>query len=190
MASSVPSTSASGCTCPSISARPGARSRAATTSPGTRRVSFTPCSSRARSAHLLEDRLDARGVLQRVIGAEIEVRGDAKVEMLAQPVAYEPARAVQRRHRGLPLRLVAEHRHEDLGRPQIFRGLDLGDGDETEPRVFQLPLQQHRHLFLDELVDAVESLALHQRISTVVSRTMPSTLFSMKSMALDTTSLA
>src|SRR5262249_27974938 len=102
MASSVPRTSASGCTWPSISPGPGTsgrrggRSKAVTTSPGRRRPSFTRRSSRARSAHLLEDRLDACGVLERVIGPEIELWRDAKVQVLAQPVAHEPARALER----------------------------------------------------------------------------------------------
>src|SRR5205085_4720569 len=173
-----------------MSARPGARCSAATTSAGTRSASLPRPASGARGAHLFEDRLDARGVLQRMVGAEVEVRRDPEIEVLAQPVAHEAPCALQRRHRGLPLRIVAEHGDEDLGRAQILRGLHLGDRYEAEPRVLQLALQQHRDLFLDELIDALESLALHQRISTVVSSTMPSTWSSMKSMALDTTSLA
>src|SRR5919108_1998511 len=173
-----------------MSARPGARCSAATTSAGTRSAALPRPPSGARGAHLLEDRLDPRGVLQRVVGAEVELRSDPEVEVMAQPVAYEAPRAVQRRHRGLPLRVVTEHGDEDLGRAEILRGLHLGHGHEAEARVLQLALQQHRDLFLDELIDAVESLTLHQRISTVVSSTMPSTWSSMKSMALDTTSLA
>src|SRR2546423_13347343 len=129
-------------------------------------------------------------MLERVVGTELEVRGDAQLEVLAQPVAHEAPGAVQRRHRRLPLRVVAQDRDEDLGRAQVLRRLNLGDGHEAEPRVLELALQQHRDFFLDELVDAVEPFALHQRISTVVSRTMPSTWSSMKSIAFDTTSLA
>src|ERR671937_647067 len=153
-----------------MSARPGARWSAVATSTGTRSASLVRPRSGARGAHVLEDRLDPRGVLQRLVGTEVELRSDPQIEVMAEPVAYEASRALQRRHRGLPLRVVTEH--------------------EDEPRILQLALQQHRDLFLDELIDAVESLALHQRISTVVSSTMPSTWSSMKSMALDTTSLA
>src|SRR6267143_160032 len=175
----------------SPSVRSGARSKAATTSAGTRTVSLMSSRrSRARGPHLLEERLDARGMLERVVGTELEVRGDAQLEVLAQPVAHETPGAVQRRHRRLPLRVVAQDRDEDLGRAQVLRRLNLGHRHEAEPRVLELALQQHRNFFFDELVDAVEPFALHQRISTVVSRTMPSTWSSMKSIAFDTTSLA
>src|SRR5262245_64972118 len=97
--------------------------------------------------------------------------------MLAEPVADEAARARESRHRAGPLGLVAEDRDEDLGGSQILRGLDLGDGDEAEPRVLELALQEDRDLLLQELVDPIQSLALHQRISTEVSGRLPETLY-------------
>src|SRR5262249_35387720 len=114
----------------------------------------------------------------------------ARTRMGRDPVAVEAARAREGRHRAGPLGLVTEDRDEDLGGSQILRGLDLGDRDEAEPRVLELALQEDRDLLFQELVDPIQSLALHQRISTEVSSTIPATLSSMKSIALATTSLA
>src|SRR5690348_10494099 len=130
-----------------MSARPGARSSAASTSEGTPSVPVTDERSGARGAYLLEERLDASRVLQRMIGTEIEVWRDPQIEVLAQPIAYEAAGTLERRHRRLPLSIVAEHRDEDLGRPQVLGGIDLGDRHEAEPRILQLALQQDRDLF-------------------------------------------
>src|SRR5947208_765435 len=134
--------------------------------------------------------LDPRGVLHRAVRPEVDLRRDAEVEVVAQPLADEAPGAPEGSQRRRPLGLVAEHRDEDLRHAQVLRGLDLGHGDEAEPGVLELPLKEGRDLLLDELVHAVEPFALHQRISTNVSRTRPSTLSSMKSIALETTSLA
>src|SRR5262249_1115066 len=115
---------------------------------------------------------------------------DRQIEVLPEPVRDEAACARQGRHRSGPLGLVAEDRDEHLGGTQVLGRLDLGDRHETEPRVLELALEQRRDLFLDELVDPIESLALHQRISTEVSSTRPATLSSMKSIAFAMTSLA
>src|SRR2546425_5076393 len=131
-----------------------------------------------------------RSVFHRAISPEVELRRDAKVEVVAEPLADEAPGAFERGQRRRPVRLVAEHRDEDLRHAQVLRGLDFGDRDETESRVLELPLEEGRDLLLDELVHAVEPFALHQRISTNVSRTRPSTLSSMKDIALETTSLA
>src|SRR4029453_5807599 len=76
------------------------------------------------------------------------------------------------------------------GRSEVARRLDLGDRHESEARVLELALQERRDLFFHELIHPVQSLALHQRISTELSSTWPSTWSSMKSIALATTSLA
>src|SRR5712692_5862207 len=110
--------------------------------------------------------------------------------MIAEPVPDEPARALERGERRRPLGLVPQHGDENLRQPQVVGGLDLGDGDEAQTRILQLALQDHRDLLLDELVDAAEPLALHQRSSTDSWMTMPSTFASMKSRALETTSFA
>src|SRR5262245_45583519 len=94
------------------------------------------------------------------------------------------------RQRRCPLLFVPEHRDEHLGRPEIFGDVHFRHRHEPQARVLQLALEQRRDLFLHELVHPVQTLALHQRISTDVSITRPSTLPSMKSMALETTSLA
>src|SRR5262249_13070781 len=105
-------------------------------------------------------------------------------------VTDEAPRAGQRRQRARPLALVPEHRHEDLRLAKILGRLHVGDRDEAQAGILELPLQEHRDLLFDELVHAIQTLALHQRISTAMSMTVPSTLPSMKFMALETTSLA
>src|SRR5207302_5148550 len=112
------------------------------------------------------------------------------IEMLPEPVADEAAGADEGRQRARPLRFVAQDRHEDLGRSQISRSLDLGHRHESQSGILELALQERRDLLLDELIHPVQSLALHQRISTEVSSTRPATLSSMKSIALAMTSLA
>src|SRR2546430_13088618 len=47
----------------------------------------------SRLLDFLEERLDPRGVLHRAIGTELDVGRDAQVQVLAQPVAHEAARA-------------------------------------------------------------------------------------------------
>src|SRR5437773_10149118 len=110
--------------------------------------------------------------------------------MTTQPVTDEAARVGQRGERGRPLGVVTEHGDEELGQAQILGGLDLGDGHEAEAAILQLALEDERDLLLDELVHPVEPLALHQSSSTDSPMTLPSTWASMKSRALETTSLA
>src|SRR2546430_2082284 len=142
------------------------------------------------AADLPEERLDASRVLHRPVGPEVELGRDPQIQMLPEPVADEATGADEGRQGSGPLGLVAEDRHEDLGGSQVACGLDFGHRHESEPRVLELPLQERRDLLLDELIDPVQPLALHQRISTEVSSTRPATLSSMKSIALAMTSLA
>src|SRR5262249_60047617 len=114
-------------------------------------------------------RLNTRAVLHRAVRPEHDLRRDAQVEVLSQPVTDESARARERGQRGLPLVVAAEHRDEDLGLAQVLARVDLGDRDEAEARILELALEEERDLLLDELVDAIEALALHQRISNAVS---------------------
>src|SRR5207245_4614 len=130
----------------------------------------------------------AAGVLHRAVSPEVELRRDPEVEVVTEPPADETPGAPERGKRRRPLVLVAEHRDEDPRHAKVFRGLDLGHRDESEPRVLELPLEQGGDLLFDELIHAVEPLALHQRTSTNVSMTRPSTLSSMNSIALATTS--
>ena len=129
-------------------------------------------------------------MLHRSVRTKDELGRDAKVEVLPEPVADEAARARERGDRGLPLLVTTEHRHEHLRLAQILRRVDLGHGDEAEARILELALEEHGDLLLDELIHAIEPLALHQTISTNESMTCPSTCSSMKSIALVTTSLA
>src|SRR5437667_340341 len=69
-------------------------------------------------------------------------------------------------------------------------GVDVTEHQRTTRSATELALEEHGDLLLDELIHAIEPLALHQRISIDVSMTCPSTCSSMKSMAFDTTSLA
>ena len=81
------------------------------------------------------------------------------------------ARAGQR---GRPLRARPRApRRRPWPSRRSFDGLDLGHRHEAEARVLELALQERRDLLLDELVDAVQPLALHQRISTDVSMHAP-----------------
>src|SRR5438045_2113681 len=93
-------------------------------------------------------------------------------------------------HPGLPLVAPPQDRDEHFRLPEVLRRVDLGHGDEAQPGILQLAVEEHRDLLLDELVHAIEPLALHQTISTNESMTCPSTCSSMKSIALVTTSLA
>src|SRR5436309_15484649 len=124
------------------------------------------------------------------ISPEVELGCDAEIEMLSQPVADEATGADEGRERRRPLRLVAEHRHEDLGGAQVLRRVDLGHRHEPESRILELALEEGRDLFLEQLIHASQSLALHQRISTDVSSTRPATLSSMNSIAFEMTVLA
>src|SRR5262245_19044092 len=158
----------------------------------------SPPSRRALAGELPEDGLDVCGVLHGAIGAELEDRRHAKVEVIPQPVPDEAAGARQPLQGRPPLILGAEDRDVDLGLAQVLGRLHLGHGHEPEPRILQLALEEHRYLLLDELVDPVQALALHRsasptrahKISTEVSRTRPSTWSSMKSIALLITALA
>src|SRR5262249_19410924 len=135
-ARSVPRTSASGWTWPSMRARrPRPRNGARTAS--------------AIGIELLEQFLDARSVRHRAVGAKVEVRRDPEVEVLAKPVTDEAPRAGQRRQRARPLALVPEHRHEDLRLAKILGRLHVGDRDEAQAGILELPLQEHRDLLFD-----------------------------------------
>src|SRR3989442_10167589 len=118
-ARSVPGTSAWGWGWPSMRARrPRPRKGARTAS--------------AIAIELLEQFLDAGGVLHRTIGTEVEIGRYPKVEVLPKPVPNEAAGAGQRRQRARPLALVAEHGDEELGLTEVLRRLHVGHGDESE----------------------------------------------------------
>src|SRR5205807_7527246 len=139
---------------------------------------------------LTQQGLDVGRALHRTVGAELEGRRRPQVEVTAEPGPDEPLGARERGERRRPLLLAAQDRDEDLGQPQVARGLDLGHGHEPQTGILELPLEQERDLLLDELVDPVEALALHYRSSTDRSITYPSSFASMKSITLSTTSLA
>src|SRR5262249_50595609 len=104
---------------------------------------------------------DVRSVLHRAVGAEQELRRGAEIEVTPQPAPHEAPRALERLERGGPLLLGTEHRDVDLGVLEIRARVHLGHGHEAEARVLELPLDEHRDLFLDQLVDPLEPLALH-----------------------------
>src|SRR5690349_22089662 len=104
---------------------------------------------------------DVGRVLHRVVRAEEQLGGGAQVEVPAQPAPHEAPRALERLERGGPLRFRAQHRDVDLGVLEVRARVDLGDGDEAEARILELSLDEHRDLFLDQLVDPLESLGLH-----------------------------
>ena len=108
------------------------------------------------------------GVLHGPVGPEHDLGGDPQVQVPAQPAPHEAPRALERLERSGPLRVRPEHRHEDLGALEIRRRVHLGHGHEPEPRVLELALHDHGDLFLDELVDAYEPLALHYVPGTLV----------------------
>src|SRR5581483_2416243 len=171
---SVPSTSPSGWTWPSMRALPRGRRRASSSAAGgstDRRVTGEAAGAltsvgirgvRAPRLELGEQGLDVRGVLHRAIRPEEQLGRRAEVEVPAQPAPHEAARALQGLQRGGPLRLRTQHRDVDLGVLEVRARVDLGDGDEAETRILELTLDEHRDLFLDQLVDPLESLGLHR----------------------------
>src|SRR2546425_11663282 len=80
-----------------------------------------------------------RSVFHRAISPEVELRRDAKVEVVAEPLADEAPGAFERGPRRRPGRLVAEPRDEDPRHAQVLRGLDFGDRDQTESPGPELP---------------------------------------------------
>src|SRR5947208_17022769 len=96
------------------------------------------------AADLPEERLDASRVLRRPVGPEVELGRDPQIQMLPEPVPDKAASAREGRQRSGPLGLVAEDRHEDLRGSQVLRCLDLGDRDESEPRILELALEEYR----------------------------------------------
>src|SRR5256885_1208043 len=80
------------------------------------------------------------------------------------------------RRRAAPLALVAEQGDEDLPLAEVLPLHPVSPDSEPRAGILEPPLQAHRDLLLDELVPAVQALALHQRIPTATSMTVPSTL--------------
>jgi len=69
----------------------------------------------------------------------------------AQLLPEESLGVVQRAHRlglGLP---IAQDADEDLDVPQVRADLHVGDGDEADPRVLHLALEDRADLLLEEL---------------------------------------
>src|SRR5712691_11064470 len=103
--SSVPSTSPSGWTWPSIRASPRGRprsSRSRTGGSGETTVVISVALARIARLRLElgEEGLDVRGVLHRPVRAEEELRGRAQVEVTAQPAPDEAAGALEGLERG------------------------------------------------------------------------------------------
>src|SRR5437867_10125371 len=93
-----------------------------------------------------QERLDPGRVLHRPVGPEVELGRDPQIQMLPEPVPDKAASAREGRQRSGPLGLVAEDRHEDLRGSQVLCCLDLGDRDESEPRILELALEEYRDL--------------------------------------------
>src|SRR5262249_30544887 len=137
-----------------------------------------------------QEGLDVRGMLHRAIGTERDLGRHAQIQVAPQPVPDEAARALEGLKRRRPLRLLAEHGHIHFRVFEIGRHVDLRHRHEAEARILELALKEHGDLLLDQLVHALEPLALHHRTSTWMSVTYPSTWSSMKSIALEMTSFA
>src|ERR1700730_8181160 len=171
--SSVPSTSPSGWTWPSMSAAPrGRRSASSSWAGGCSETTVMPAGvgsltslafrgvGRLR-AQVGQKGLDVRGVLHGSVGAEEQLRSRAQIEVAAKPAPHEAARALEGLERGGPLFLRPEDREVHLRVLEVRTRVHLGDGDEAEAWVLELTLDEHRDLFLDQLVHALEPLGLH-----------------------------
>src|SRR5262249_16677171 len=77
------------------------------------------------------------------------------------PVPDEAPSALKRLKRRDPLTVLAQDGYVHAGELEIGRHVDVGHRDEPETRVLELALEQQRDLFFDELVHALEPLALH-----------------------------
>src|SRR4029077_14233996 len=171
--SRVPSTSPSGWTWPNMRASPrGRRSASSSGAGGCSATTVRPGAvgsltslalrpARALGAQLGQQRLDVGGVLHGAVGAGEQLRRGAQIEVPAEPAPHEATRALERLERLIPLRLRAQDRHVDLRVLEVRARLHLGHGDEARARVFELALDEHRDLFLDQLVDPLEPLGLH-----------------------------
>ena len=82
---------------------------------------------------------------------------------LAQLVADERHRVTQRLDRGIALGGLADDADPDLGMPKVRRRFDLGDGDEADPWVGDVPRHDRADLLPKQLVDPLGSLAHEDR---------------------------
>src|SRR6266542_2722279 len=103
-----------------------------------------------------QERLDVRGMLHGSVGPERDLRRRAQIQMAPEPVPDEAPRALERLERRRPLLLGPEHGDVDLRVLQIRGHVHLGDRDEAQARVLQLPLEEHGDLHLE-----VRDVAIH-----------------------------
>ena len=176
--SSVPSTSASGWTWPSISAAPrgrASRSRSAAAAPARRPVTLSPRTRPVVGSGSAGPR-GATGYGRRAPWSGRAGTSSSGVtrrsRWLAQPVpARSPARSRARRARRPTAASAPSTETKTLAHLQILASSTSVTVTKPEPRVLELALQERGDLLLDELVHAIEPLALHvSRISTTGSR--------------------
>src|SRR5919206_1031625 len=117
-----------------------------------RRASTTATRSLV-SGELIDELCHADPTLDRRIVLEHQLGGPLHSELARDPRLEHAVGCGEPGEAALALALRAEDADEDARAAEIGRGLDAGDGDETDPRVLQLAYPFREHL-LEGLVDA------------------------------------
>src|SRR5439155_24286980 len=105
---------------------------------------------------------DVDAVLDRRVELEMQVGREAQVLQPAPELVPDQALgALQAAQRFLLLLLVAEHAEPHPGQAEIRGHADLGDADEPDPRVLQLPADDVHDLLPDLASDLVCPVAGH-----------------------------
>src|SRR5215208_5287119 len=95
---------------------------------------------------LINELCHADPTLGRRIVFEGQLRGSLHSQLAREARLQDPVGGGEAGERPLPLRLGAEHAHEDTCVAQIGRGLDPRDRDEADPRVLQVAETLGDHL--------------------------------------------
>ena len=102
-----------------------------------------------RRQHFAEDLGHGDRLLHPLVQQESQPRRVAELDAVGDLGLQEAGRALQPAQAQVLLRLVAHHRHVDLGVAQVVGDLDVGDGHVADARILQLGQDRHADDFAD-----------------------------------------
>ena len=107
---------------------------------------------------LREELEDARATLGGLIEVDMKVGDALDPQALAELVPDERHGVAERRHGRISFGWLADDADPDLGVPEVRRRLDIGDRDEPDPRIRQVPRDDLADLLPEKLIDSFGSL--------------------------------